>query len=187
MTLSRYTGVDPREWRFRANSFGRPQIAWPRLGIDIDFNLSNTRGLVACIVTAGTPAGVDVESVHRTGGTSVLERCFASHEVVSLQTLSEAQRRRRCFELWTLKEAYVKARGLGLSLPLEGCSFDLEGKSITATFDSQVLDTPTDWQFVSRTIGSHYVLAAAIASRREGISISVAESMLDESTVCCGV
>lgn len=90
------------------------------------FNLSHSDGLVVLAV-ALRPVGVDVEYLARVGRTVELaNRYFSSLEVAALQALPEASRRDRFFALWTLKEAYIKARGLGLAVPLASFSFDFE-------------------------------------------------------------
>jgi len=63
-----------------------------------------------------------------------------------LQTLSLELRRRRFFELWTLKEAYLKARGIGLSLPLEKILFNKDEGEMEYSLDASV-DDPTNWRF----------------------------------------
>lgn len=89
-------------------------------------NLSHTDGLVA-VAAARTPVGVDVEDAERRGRTVELaDRFFAPAEAKALRALPEAEQRERFFALWTLKESYIKARGLGLAIPLASFAFDLD-------------------------------------------------------------
>jgi len=74
-------------------------------------------------------------------------------------------RRWRAVELWTIKEAYIKARGMGLALPLRAISFDLRGAAPTAAFEPSVQDDAREWQFERRAIGGH---AIALAIRAAG-------------------
>jgi len=147
-TLSRYAPVAPAAWRFRANDYGRPEIDDPRYR-HLRFNLSNTRGLVACVVAVEREVGVDVEDTTRTGETvSIADGFFSRAEVEALRACPPEGRRSRFFDYWTLKEAYIKARGMGLSLPLDQFSFLLDpGAPIRIAFGPQITDDPATWQF----------------------------------------
>src|SRR6266852_33298 len=127
MALSRHAAVAPAEWTFSADSYGKPSIATP--ASTLSFSLSHTRRLVACAVARGRPVGVDVEDASRPAPLEVAERYFVPGERRDIFAADADQRTRRFFEYWTLKEAYVKAGGLGLSLPLDRFEFrrDAEG------------------------------------------------------------
>ncbi|MFN2428004.1 MAG: 4'-phosphopantetheinyl transferase superfamily protein [Candidatus Binatia bacterium] len=119
-TLSRYDARAPGQWQFTAADNGRPAIA--KAGpARIGFNLSHTPGLVACIVSDEIDCGVDVEGLGRVSDPRGLARRYFSRiECDDLDRLSDKNVDARFVEYWTLKEAYVKARGLGLELPLDG-------------------------------------------------------------------
>ncbi|WP_394823784.1 4'-phosphopantetheinyl transferase family protein [Pendulispora albinea] len=126
--LSRYEpDVAPARWRFVRSSYGRPSIA-PELGVrNLVFNLSNTKGLVVCAV-GRDELGCDVEPIDR--GEKVLpiaDSVFSPNELATLRALPEAKQTRRAIELWTLKESFIKARGMGLSLPLDRFTMVFEG------------------------------------------------------------
>ncbi len=166
-TLSRYAPVPPEAWRFVRNKWGRPEISEPALDAPLRFNLSNTEGLVACLVTLGHDAGVDVEWVHRRGETvEVADRFFSPAEVDELHGVAPAQRKDRFFHYWTLKEAYIKARGMGLAIPLDQFSFRLgrapmEG-GIAVSFDARLGDDPGAWQFHLWRPSEGHMMAAAV-------------------------
>ncbi|WP_428268384.1 4'-phosphopantetheinyl transferase family protein [Haliangium sp.] len=125
--LSRYVDVAPDRWRFVTNQYGRPDIAPGLSPTPLRFNLSHTRGLVAVAVTLGRDLGVDVEHMFpRSFSLDVAEHFFAPREVAALMALPEHARRDRFFAYWTLKESYIKARGMGLALPLDGFAFHLD-------------------------------------------------------------
>jgi 4'-phosphopantetheinyl transferase len=147
--LSYYTGVPPETWRFDANRWGRPSISAPSGHSRLRFNLSHTTGMILCAVALGHEVGVDVEDTARKGETvSIAERYFSPSEVRDLRALPEAEQRARFFEYWTLKESYIKARGMGLSLPLEQFSFRLgDPARIGIAFDPRLHDRPAHWQF----------------------------------------
>ncbi|HEY8075437.1 MAG TPA: 4'-phosphopantetheinyl transferase superfamily protein [Labilithrix sp.] len=115
--LSLYCARD--EWRFEAGPFGRPEVVPP---CGLTFNLANHPSLVVCAVAlAGrTELGVDVEPF--ASADSILEVAdthFAAPEREGLAALDADAKRDRALSLWTAKEAYLKARGAGLSLPLD--------------------------------------------------------------------
>ncbi len=124
--LSRYATVAPADWRFITNEYGRPEVLDRPAGVaDLRFNLSHTDGLIACAVTVGREVGVDVERITRAVTHDIPGRFFAPREVADLRALPEHDQPRVFFDYWTLKEAYIKARGMGLSLPLSDFAFCL--------------------------------------------------------------
>jgi len=163
-TLSRYAPVDPGAWRFRTNRSGRPEIVRTAGVPPLRFNVSHAPGLVALGVALETDIGVDVENTERRGQTrEVAERFFSTAEAEALGELPPEEQRARFFDLWTLKESYVKARGMGLSIPLEQFSFHLEpGQPIRISFDSRLEDDPDAWQFAQYAPTSSHRIAVAI-------------------------
>jgi len=163
-TLSQYADVDPTQWQFVSNQHGRPEIAGPRKIPPLRFNLSNCQGLIACLVTREVDAGVDVEDMHRKGETvRIADRYFSPSEVTALRALPPGRQRQRFFEYWTLKESYIKARGMGLAIPLDQFSFDLDHEgSIAISFGSRLKDDPHAWQFDRYRLGERHMMAYAI-------------------------
>ena len=162
--LSRYVAVDPSIWRFERNKYGKPAIAYPRGIPPLSFNLSNTTGLIACLVALGRDVGIDVEDTTRLGETvEIVDQFFSPTEVAALRALPSNDQRYRFFEYWTLKEAYIKARGMGLALPLEQFSFHLEVRQpVRIAFDPRLHDDPRSWQFAQFRPTSRHLMAAAI-------------------------
>ena len=163
---------DPASWRFVANEHGRPEVA-PEFGSKLRFNLSHTRGLVACAVAVDRSVGVDVESLRRPDEMDeVAGYAFAEEELRALAALTGVPRQRRFLEIWTLKEAYIKARGRGMDLPLDAIAIDVSpGERITATFGTAVADDPARWQFEQRWVSDQESLAVAIT--RTGADLGV--------------
>ena len=169
-TLPRHADVAPAVWTFEEGEFGRPEIRAPALEPALRFNLSHTAGLVACGVGLARDLGVDVEDTERRGETVKLARRFFSpDEVAALEVLPEEDQRDRFFDYWTLKESYIKARGMGLQIPLEQFSFQLpedEREPIGIRFDSRLGDDPASWQFALFRPTARHRLAVAV--RRPG-------------------
>jgi len=125
--LSSFVPIPPRRWRFKTGPFGRPEIEPTFTTVPLRFNLSHTRGLVACCVTLRRDVGLDVEAVDRpVPDINEIAMYFTQMEQVLLRSSVPARRHQLFFELWTLKEAYVKAIGKGLTLPLDSFGFELD-------------------------------------------------------------
>jgi 4'-phosphopantetheinyl transferase len=171
--LSRYAGVAPAEWRFIANVHGRPEILdRPPGAPDLRFNISHTDGLIACAVTIGREVGVDVEHINRHLTHDVAGRFFAPNEVTDLRRLPEDEQRRAFFDYWTLKEAYIKARGFGLALPLGDFAFKLKPPGPPEiAFEPSLEDDPATWQFMQDWPTPQHRLGLAV--RREGGDLPV--------------
>ncbi|HUR35460.1 MAG TPA: 4'-phosphopantetheinyl transferase superfamily protein [Vicinamibacterales bacterium] len=163
--LTRYApGVAPAEWRFRQNRWGRPEVAEPAWARCLRFNLSHADGVVACAISAHNDVGVDVERLGRRTPLQIADSHFARSEVADLEALPAVERPRRFLEYWTLKEAYIKARGAGLSLALDQFAFDLDRAEPTIAFEHGFGDDASHWQFTRLSIGSAHLVA--VATRR---------------------
>jgi 4'-phosphopantetheinyl transferase len=166
-TLARYAGVGPGALRFLEGPHGRPELAWPELP-ELRFNLSNTRGLIACAVAFGREIGVDVEWIDRGGATlEIADRFFSPREVSELFALPPERRGDRFFDYWTLKEAYIKARGMGLAIPLDRFSFLLDRpEGIGIEIDRSLGDRADRWWFTQLDLLPRH--KTAIAATLEG-------------------
>ena len=172
-TLSRYAAVAPADWHFVANAHGRPEILDRPAGVpDLRFNLSHTDGLIACAVTIGREVGIDIEHVGRRLTQDVAARFFEPAEVAHLQSLPADQQERVFFDFWTMKEAYIKARGFGLALPLGEFAFHFDPeRPPTITFEPSLPDDPATWQFQQDWPTPSHRLGLAI--RRTGDDLPV--------------
>ncbi len=171
--LSRYAPVAPADWQFVTNAHGRPEISVrPARTPDLRFNISHTDGLIACAVTIGREVGVDVEQIGRHLTHDIAGRFFAPKEVTDLRALPESDQRRVFFDYWTLKEAYIKARGFGLALPLKDFAFTLNPPAPpTIGFEPALDDDPATWQFLQDWPTPEHRLGLAV--RREGADLPV--------------
>jgi 4'-phosphopantetheinyl transferase len=148
--------VAPGSWAFETDARGKPRVAD---GAGLQFNLSHTRGLVACAVSWQVELGVDVENLDRRAPLELAGTYFAPAEQAWLRGLPTAARPRGFFQLWTLKEAYIKATGLGLAQPLEAFAFGFD--PLHVTFADPALGDPAAWRFYQRPVGTRHVLALA--------------------------
>jgi 4'-phosphopantetheinyl transferase len=111
-----------------------------------------------CGVTLDRAIGVDVEdSRRRVEGPGIARRFFAPAEVRALERGELA-----FFELWTLKEAYIKARGQGLALPLRRFAFRRRDHDISVTFEPELGDDAGAWRFLLLGVQPSHVAALAL-------------------------
>jgi 4'-phosphopantetheinyl transferase len=167
--LSRYLPIDPRDWRFAENDYGCPHAANPEaLAAGLSFNLSHTHSLIALAVTRHRAVGVDVENFADSRvPLTVAQRSFSPVEVADLFEAPEHERPYRFFEYWTFKESYIKARGMGLSLPLDGFSFRYpEAGRVGIEIAPALADAPERWHFRQFRPEPNYLLALC-AERRD--------------------
>lgn len=167
LTLSRYSPVPPEAWAFRTNEYGCPSVSG-EVSPGLCFNLSHTNGMAMVAVAREAELGVDVEDTQRPGDlVNVADHYFAPSEVAALKALPGGQQNERFFEYWTLKESYIKARGMGLSLPLEQFAFDLQpGRLPRIFFDPRLRDEPERWCFAQFRPSARHQAAVAVRGAR---------------------
>ncbi len=165
--LSEYAAGAPDSWQFAQGPTGKPRV----VGVDIEFNLSHTRGLVACAVSRQR-VGVDVERIEPDRDLDALaRRYFSASEVDALFALPPGERAEHFFRCWTLKESFLKARGDGLSASLDWFSFALDGDPIRVRFTPGAGDKAEDWRFAAlRGSGVH---ALAVAAETKGLALAL--------------
>jgi 4'-phosphopantetheinyl transferase len=191
-TLSRYTNIEPQHWRFWKNDYGRPEIISSAGMPPLRFNLSHTDGLIVCGVVLKQDIGVDVEYLKRNGAKlEIADRFFSPKEVKDLYSVPAQQRRERFFDYWTLKESYIKARCMGLSLPLEQFSFHIsEHEPLQISFAPQLHDDPSRWQFWLLKPTEHHKATVSIcrpANRHYRLAMKKVVPLMKEQAFSCTV
>jgi 4'-phosphopantetheinyl transferase len=172
--VGRALGVPPTAWPWRDGARGRPEV--DVAACPISFNLAHSAGLVVCAVGCGVEVGVDVE--HR--GRAALDRRMVARfcapaERTAIESGGAAGWQDRFLQYWTLKEAYLKARGLGLVVPLAELSFDLSAEPIRVSFLGSLAGADPHWVFALLPVDSdHYLAVAASTARHPHPRISVA-------------
>lgn len=171
--LSNYAPVLPSAWHFATDRFGKPRIAFPQLPIPLYFNLANTPGLVACVVSASHQSvGVDAERITpEVDFAGVAANFLSPSEAEALRALPAHQKPARFFTYWTLKESYLKARGVGLTVPLDDFSVLLGDAEIRMAFGPRLADDPDLWRFDLLDLPSHHVIA--VAANTSGAPLSL--------------
>lgn len=177
VTLSKDTERSPRSWQFERMAAGKPVLAGDDASL-ASFSLTHTRGMVACAVAtrADVDVGVDIERIdHEVDVARIASRFFAAAEIGGLSRVDESLRRHRFFDIWTLKEALVKALGGSLLRSLDGLAFDVERLDADNTI---VLSAPPDilsgpWQFALFSPAPEFRGALAVRRRREEAPLAV--------------
>jgi 4'-phosphopantetheinyl transferase len=164
------TEVEPSDWCFVANRYGRPSIATPALARTVHFSLSHTEGCVACAVSNCEAVGVDVEEIQeRRSLFSIARSNFSLEEIDALRVLRPRDLIDRFFDYWTLKEAYLKARGIGICLPLNQFSILISSDhKIGIRFTPGIADDPQRWHFKKISPSAKHRLALADGSGLAG-------------------
>lgn len=179
--IARYTGLAARELRFSLGPYGRPELAPSDAGGDLRFSVSGTDGAVACAVARSIEVGIDVEAIGiGDPPCDVATSFFASTEIADLAATLPARRRARFFEYWTLKEAYAKARGLGMSLPFRSIAFVVGERAIGVQFAGDIDDVPEAWHFERFRPSVRHTLALAV---RTGMTSAPRSTLFDLDTL----
>lgn len=162
LQLAEILNVPAGTLRFESDEFGKPFVAHP-MENGIQFNRSRTRDMVVSAVVRDCQIGIDVERINQTVEIdSIAEQFFAPAEIEQLMQCTDVARTEMFHRFWTLKEAYVKAHGEGLSIPLDQFAFDLACQSPQISFSPSIDDQPDNWQFVEHVLDDHHRTAIAL-------------------------
>jgi len=164
--LSHYSDRPPGAWRFMNDNNGRPLIDPAAEPVSLSFSLAHTSGLAVVGVARKSDIGVDVEQVgRRVDAAGLSRRFFSPEEAAALENLPPGRLEEQFALYWTLKEAYIKALGLGLSHPLDSFAFRLTGKSpYRIDFSAADPQDPEKWRFALIEPRRAYVAAVCTAS-----------------------
>lgn len=126
--LSQTADLHPHAWSFQYGERGKPGLARPFDRTGLAFSISHSADVVVCALATGRNLGVDIEWLgRRVDECGIARRFFSTQEAEDIDSRSGSERTRRFFASWTLREAYVKARGDGLFHSLEGVVCEMEG------------------------------------------------------------
>jgi 4'-phosphopantetheinyl transferase len=172
--LSRYEPIEPKDWRFCVNAYGCPKIESPERVVRLSFNISHAHSLIVLGVADGRALGVDVENVlAREVSIDIADNFFSPTEVAALAGVPTTRQHDRFFEYWTFKESYIKARGMGLSIPLDKFSFQYPHDGVVQiAIDPALADDPRRWKFWQFRPTPEY-LVAVCADREQSRSMAV--------------
>jgi 4'-phosphopantetheinyl transferase len=168
--LGKYLHCAPRSIEFVYGPYGKPALASDALRPAICFNLSHSHGLAAVAIGQEREVGIDVELIRAEfASEAIAKRYFSAREIDELSRLPAELRTEGFFLCWTRKEAYIKAKGDGLQIPLD--SFDVSlSPGRPATLSS--VDQPR-WgieSFVPTLVSERRYAAAVVAEGKDWIA-----------------
>ncbi len=168
--LSRYTGIPPHSLEFEENTHGKPCIKPGLVPIPIQFNLSHAGTLTAIAVVLHHPMGIDLEDRNRKVDLKIADRFFSPQECEQLHHAGENEKKALFFDFWTLKESYIKAKGRGLSIPLNKFSFFIDKTRTSIGFEDSYPDDPDNFTFFRFGLLNKFKAAVTIESASHPIS-----------------
>jgi 4'-phosphopantetheinyl transferase len=162
--LGAYLRKDPVQLSFTYSRYGKPGLADEDDANAVNFNLSHANELALIAVTRERGIGVDIEFIRPEFATEeIAERFFSKNEVAALRALPREAQSEAFFNCWTRKEAYIKAMGEGMSMPLDQFHVSLEPGSAAALLgnlrDAQEVSR---WSLRELAPGAGYVAAVAV-------------------------
>ena len=177
-TLARLAGVEAVALRFGTGDHGKPALDHPVTTPRLEFNLSHTAQCVAVAVTWGLAVGVDVEAVAAERLDAPMEAMiFTPAEAGLMAQLSGEARIRRGVGIWTMKEALLKAIGIGLDVPLTSFAAD----PLTGQIEGRVPFgiRPEQLQMHSQPVGADHVLSAAVLGPAARFRVECVDEVAD--------
>lgn len=160
--LGHYLAIHPGAIRFAYNQYGRPTVVEPAPG-DLQFNVAHS-GDLAVYVVAHRQVGIDVEQVRtELDFTGIAANFFSPREQAELQSVPENLRPVAFYNCWTRKEAYIKARGQGLSIPLH--TFDVScrpGEPACLLSVRSAEDSADRWSMQELKLNTAYIGALVV-------------------------
>lgn len=161
--IGSYLSCSPSSLRFGYGAFGKPALRPESSSQPIRFNVAHSNGLALLAFGRSREIGVDLEAIRANfAGDEIAERYFSKQELAELRALPEAMRAEGFFECWTRKEAYIKARGLGLQIPLQSFSVSLTpGKPETLQSEDA-----SRWALYSIDVGPGFAGAVVVEGRK---------------------
>jgi len=163
--LSSYLDVEPNELVFAYGPKGKPRLAFMRKNYRLNFNVSHSHELALVAIANGLEVGIDIERIREDFATDqIATQFFSSQELSSFRNVTGGKRAEFFFDCWTRKEAYIKAEGQGLSIPLNSFSVAFSsGESIQLQHGNDIDCRETIcWELFELLPGPEYKAALAV-------------------------
>jgi len=163
--LSRYLNISSHILRFDYNPYGKPSLTVAQGGNTLRFNLSHSRGMALIAITKNRDIGVDLEGINQNFSClEIAEKFFSPLENSVLRSLPEHLQATAFFTCWTRKEAYIKAVGKGLSIPLNQFDVSLAPGEPAALLNVEGNpEEASKWSLIELFPSSDMVAAVAVA------------------------
>lgn len=161
--LAQILGIDAKQIQFNTTKTGKPMVQSTQSGLSCHFNLSHALDKVVVAVSR-QPLGIDVESTTRNlEDLAIAKRFFAAQEYAHIAACPPEEQKLMFFKYWTLKEAYLKAEGWGLSKRLDAVAFDVSSPITMSVLDS-IAEPSSEWRFWQTTLAPSHLLSVAYAT-----------------------
>jgi 4'-phosphopantetheinyl transferase len=162
--LAGYLDADPSDLTFTYSKKEKPSLGPAFSNSGLTFNLSHSGGIALCAFSRCREVGVDVEQIRRDFDVEgIARRFFSPHEQNELAQFPTAERVEAFFRCWTRKEAYIKATGDGLSLPLAQFDVSLAPACTNALVSTRPDDAETSlWKLIEVPAGLGYIAALCV-------------------------
>ena len=162
--ISAYLGLSPGELKFTYNEYGKPAVSVDQNIRALNFNLSHSNEMILYAVTRGRVVGIDIEYIREDFATiEIAERFFSKDEVAALKSLPPDLRSKGFFNCWTRKESFIKAKGMGVSYPLDRFTVSLAPDEPPALLnvygDEHEL---ASWQMYELKVGEDYAASLIV-------------------------
>ncbi len=167
MLLARYLGMLPREIVLVYDSYGKPSLSTHQNPGGVSFNLAHSGDCAVYAFARRVQVGIDIERQRsEVPVTELAERFFSPRERNALRALPDEERREAFFRCWTRKEAYLKALGQGLSVPLDKFTVSVNPVESPLLLESLPPDTPTDWTILDLPVEKGVMAALAVRLKK---------------------
>jgi 4'-phosphopantetheinyl transferase len=162
----RYLNTDAKAIEFEYEKYGKPKL---KHNTNLNFNVSHSGDLAIIGFVHNHTIGVDIEKIKNDFDTfEIASSCFSKHEIDALHKISKQEQHKAFYRCWTRKEAFIKAKGSGLSFPLDEFSVSLE-----SDLDADVVwtkwntDEKDQWKLTSFIPSEDYIAATIVDSEIE--------------------
>ena len=159
--LGSFLALEPSRVAFKYTAHGKPKCATDSA---IHFNVSHTQNKAVFAFTLEAAVGIDIESITTRPTQQLANRFFAKEEVKALSLLSQTEQQHAFYRIWTQKEAYIKAIGLGLSQSLDSFVVSVTPPAKIISIDNSI-DQAGPWSMHSFTLGDAFIGHLAIKKR----------------------
>jgi 4'-phosphopantetheinyl transferase len=163
LILARYLGMKPGEIVLVYDSYGKPSLSPLQNCEGLSFNLAHSGNRAVYALARNVQIGIDIEQCRNDVAVEELaERFFSKRESSALRSLPEDERREAFFRCWTRKEAYLKALGQGLFVPLESFTVSVKPNESPILLEALTSDNQSDWTMLDLPTDTGFMAALAV-------------------------
>lgn len=172
LLLAAYLDIPPSLIQFSYNHYGKPSAAQPLHTTNIQFNLSNSANIALFAFCKTVDVGIDIEKIRPEFTThEIAEKYFSRDEVTFVRTIA-LDSVSAFYDCWTRKEAYIKAKGQGLSIPLDSFAVSLDPEQAPGLLYSRLFaDDVKQYALYALPMEASFKAALAIARKENDVRL----------------